>query len=86
MDSDGQSLPLVGWAIQVVKTNSKYGFKEFVDNFLSHSHTILYGKPSLKMHLEFRTLLQLSIELKVGDWFLYENYTIIRIYGFGALP
>lgn len=35
----------------------------------------------LRTFLECKNLLQLSSDTKVGDWFLFENHRIIRVYG-----
>ena len=35
---------------------------------------------------EMKTKLQLYIDTKIGDWFLYKDYTIIMVYGFTKGP
>ena len=35
---------------------------------------------------EMKKILQLSEQSKVGDWYLYEKYTEIRVFGTNLLP
>ena len=35
---------------------------------------------------EMKTKLQLSLDIKIMDWFLYKDHTVIRVYGFIESP
>lgn len=39
-----------------------------------------------KISQELKELLQLSPNNRTGDWYIFENHTIIRIYGFEGQP
>jgi len=47
---------------------------------------MLTGNPPPRISPEIKSVLQLSKQTKVGDWYLYQNYTEIRIYGFLLAP
>jgi hypothetical protein len=57
LDENGNHLPLDKWTITTI--NTKDGFKEFVYNFLFHTHIILYGNPPARILHEFQNILQL---------------------------
>ena len=38
------------------------------------------------MFNELKKLLQLTKEISTSDWYLFENYTLIRVYGFEGEP
>lgn len=42
---------------------------------------MLLGNPPLGISAEIKIVLQLSKQYKVGDWYLHQNHTEIRIYG-----
>ena len=56
-------------------------YKYFVDKFLSHTYEIFYGKKSTTMPKDLRKFLRLSPEVRIGDWYLFRNHTVIRVYG-----
>ena len=40
----------------------------------------------LRINEEIKNILQLSKQSKVGDWYLYEKYAEIRVFGSNLLP
>lgn len=47
---------------------------------------MLTGSPSHRISPEIKRVLQLSKQTKVGDWYLYQNHTKIKIYGCMLAP
>jgi len=47
---------------------------------------MLNGNPRPRLSLEIKRVLQLSKQTKVGDWYLYQNHTEIKIYGCMVAP
>ena len=48
--------------------------------------TMLKGSPPPRISLEIKRVLQLSKQSKVGDWYLHQKHTEIRIYGCQLAP
>lgn len=48
-------------------------------------YTFIHGEGLPRLDEEFKTYLQ-HPSAQVGDWFLYQDYTVIRIYGFEDQP
>ena len=48
--------------------------------------TMLTRNPPPRISSKIKTVLQLSKQTKVGDWYLYQNHTEIDIYGFMLAP
>ena len=49
-------------------------------------YTLLHDGPPPRVIPEMIQELQSTPPLATGDWFLYEDHTIIRVYGFGGRP
>jgi hypothetical protein len=47
---------------------------------------MLSGKPETRINEEIQRILHLSNLAKTGDWYLYQNYTDIRVYGCELAP
>ena len=47
---------------------------------------LFFSKRLPRVLPKMRTILQISIEKRIGDWFLFENGTVIRLYGFVHPP
>jgi len=42
---------------------------------------MLIGSPLPRISDDIKRILQLSKQYRVGDWYLYQNHTEIRVYG-----
>jgi len=49
---------------------------------MSKVFEIIHNEVPPRVFLECRQLLQLSPNKRVGDWYIFENYKQIRVYGF----
>jgi hypothetical protein len=54
---------------------------EFSNKFLFPSYIILLGQNPSRMPMWFRKILQLSLETMTSDWYLYQDFIVIQIYG-----
>ena len=74
------------WTTLVHQSQSPYSYSDFIDLFVHLVMEMLAGSPSPRISLEIKRVLQLSKQTKVGDWYLYQNHTKIRIYGCMLAP
>jgi len=61
-------------------------FKEFTDKVMTIAYSLLHDASPPRISPKYQKLLQRSPDTKVGDWFLYEYYTILRGYAFEEEP
>ena len=66
--------------------NEAQNFSRFVNSFASQVYMFLFETPYPRVSQELQECLHLPIEDYVGDWFLFEDYTVIRVYGFEGPP
>lgn len=67
--------------INLSKRNFTMKFINFTDKILASIYKLIFGTVLPRIIEEMKAYLQNSNEL-VGDWFLYKEYTFLRIYGF----
>jgi len=53
---------------------------------MSIAYLLVHGDPLSRVLPEFKNLLPLTLETRVGDWFIIESCTLIRVYGFEGEP
>jgi hypothetical protein len=58
----------------------------FINEVMAKAYSMMFGSLPAKIYTELKKKLQLSPNVKVGDWFLFEKYTVIRVYGFKEEP
>jgi len=63
-----------------------YTYCEFIDWFIHPSSTLLIGAPPPRLFGDINNSLQLSENYRIGDWYLYQNHTEIKIYGCELCP
>ena len=61
-------------------------YTKFMNFLMSKVYTAIFSKKLPRVIPEMRTILQPSTEKRIGDWFLFENGTVIRLYGFVHPP
>ena len=59
---------------------------EFNNKVMKRFYILIYNSTPHRMFLEGKSILQLIHDMRVGDWFLYTEYAVIRIYGFEEEP
>ena len=81
IDPEGNVLSVVFWSSIMRKWNREYNYADFNDLFLVHVMNLLNKELTPRINEETKRILQLSESCKTGDWYLYKNYTEIRVYG-----
>ena len=87
LDAQGNPRSVIFWsAITHGSPNSPYSYNEFIDLFIHPATTLLTGVSPPRLSNEIKKTLQLSKQYKIGDWYLYQNHTEVRIYGCELCP
>jgi len=81
LDYKGNPRSILFWKPLFHRYNSPYPYTDFIDLFVHPMATMLLGSPRPRINADIRRVLQLSKQYKVGDWYMYQNHTGIRIYG-----
>ena len=66
--------------------NVAKNFSCFVNTFAAKVCTFLFKTACPKVTLKLQECLHPPTKDWMGDWFLFENYTVIRVYGFDKPP
>lgn len=64
-----------------MKDSKDFSYKTFVEMFVHPTMSLLSGTAELRIIEEIRRVIQLSDQAGIGDWYLYQNYTELRVYG-----
>lgn len=87
------SFPLMGWTWnpdmppvhiycgKLWASNFKKHFYEICDNFMAPLHSLVFNKPAPRLSIEARNTVR-----SIGDWYIQEFYTYIRILGHTSAP
>ena len=54
----------------------------FINEVMAKAYSMILGSLPGKIHIELKKELQLNPNVKIRDRFLFENNTVIRVYGF----
>ena len=63
----------------------KFSFFDFTNRVMSSVYKLIFNKELPRVSEDMKSKLQLSSE-PIGDWFLFKDHTIIRVYGFSEAP
>ena len=55
---------------------------EFANSIMSEIYKMLFDEVLPRVLEEMKSMMKSSPEDRVGDWFLYKDFTVLRIYGF----
>ncbi len=81
LDTKGNPRSAIFWtSLFHMYCYSHYPYTDFIDLFLHPVTTMLLGSLPLRINAYIKRVLQLSKQYKVGDWYLYQNHTEIKIY------
>jgi len=87
LDSKGNQRSVMFWSSIFHKTyDYPYTYCEFIDLFVHPTSTLLIGAPPPRISCDMKKILQLSKQYRIGDWYLYQNHTEIRLYGCELCP
>ena len=57
-------------------------YSKFMNFLMSEIYNVIFQKRLPSVLPEMRTTLKFSTDSRIGDWFLFENGTVIRLYSF----
>jgi hypothetical protein len=86
MDGDGRPQEVTAWTSLLKHNSTEFSFKEFIDQFQHLVVSMLSGRLEPQINDEVQRILHLSDNTKIGDWYLYQDYTDIRVYGWELTP
>ena len=87
LDTKGNPMSVIFWTSIFHKYfDNPYSYNEFIDQFVHPVITLLTGIPPPRISDDIKRILQLSKKYIVGDWYLYQNHTKIRLYGCELSP
>jgi hypothetical protein len=81
LDQNGNPQSVTSWTSLVRKNSSEFSFKHFIDQFYHPVVCMLNNRMEPRINEEVQRILHLSDLAKIGDWYLYQNHTEIRVYG-----
>jgi len=86
-DAQGNRRSLVFWSSLFHHVAySPYSYCEFIDLFIHPAMSLLLSTPPPILTDEMQKILQLSKSYSIGDWYFYQDHTVIRIYGCELAP
>jgi hypothetical protein len=86
MDGDGRPQAVTAWTSLLKHNSIEFSFKEFIDQFYHSVVSMLGGRLEPQINDEVQRILSLSDNTKIGDWYSYQYYTEIRVYGCELAP
>lgn len=87
LDARGEQRSMIFWLSVFHHVNySPYTYYEFVDLFVYPATCLLSTDPPPRLTAEMQRILHLSKGYNIGDWYFYQNHTVIRIYGCELAP
>ena len=86
LDSKGNRRSVIFWSSVFHNCDSPYTYSEFIYLFVHPASTLLVGAPPPRITDDMKKILQLSKQYIIGDWYLYQNHTEIRMYGCELCP
>jgi hypothetical protein len=78
----GNTKHVIEWTTEVRRQEQNKGFSLYVNKFMSAHYTLIHAFPPPRMFPQMKKMLQLSKDVKTRDWYLVEDHTLIRVYGF----
>lgn len=86
LNEEGEPQSVIFWATLVMKYPKYFSYKTFVEIFLHPGMSILSGTAEPRISEEIRRIMLLTYQERTGDWYLYQNYTELRVYGCDLAP
>lgn len=87
LNAQGSPRSVVFWTPVFHCTSvSPYTYCEFIDLFVHPALTVLQGAPPPRLTDDMRRILHLNKLYNIGNWYFYQNHTVIRVYGCELKP
>jgi hypothetical protein len=74
------------WTSLLRHNSIEFNFKQFIEQFYHPAVSMFSGRPEPRINEEIQRILHLSDLAKMGDWYLYQDHTEIRVYGCELAP
>jgi hypothetical protein len=71
---------VIAWTSLLKHNSTDFSFKEFINQFYHPVVSMLSGRPEPRINDEVQRILHISDKTKMGDWYLYQDYTKIIVY------
>ena len=71
--------------VDLIERNSTVTFFDFTNRIMAAIYKLIFDSTMLRIQEDFKLLVQNPVEA-VGDWFCYQDFTILRVYGFEGEP
>jgi len=85
-DEVGNLIVVIHWTSFLRRKHQSVGFSYFNDQFMFMAYALFHEEIPFRFYPDFKALLHFSSDTKVGDWFLFQDYTQITIYGAKVKP
>lgn len=86
MNDEGEPQSVIFWTTLVMKDQKYFSYKTFVEIFVHLAMSLLSGTAEPRISEDIKMIMQLSDQARTSDWYLYQNYTEIRVYGCELAP
>lgn len=86
VNEDNETQFVMFWTTLLLKDQKDYTYKDFLDFFVHPAINTLNNVENPKINEEIRRTMQLTEQVKTTDWYLYQNYTEIQVYGNELAP
>ena len=87
LDAKGNGRSVVFWSSVCHHIScSPYSYCEFIDLLIYPALSLLQSSPLPRLTDEMQKILQLSKNYSIGDWYFYQDHTVIRGYGCELAP
>ena len=86
LDTEGNPQSVVFWTSLIRKDSTEFTYKDFIDFFIHPVVNMLSSSSEPRISEEIKKVLQLSEHNIIGNWYLYQNHTEIRVYGCQLTP
>lgn len=86
MNDEGEPQSVIFWTTLVMKDQKDFSYKAFVEMFGHPAMSLLSGTAEPRISENIKRIMQFPDQARTVDWYLYQNYTEIRVYGYELAP
>jgi hypothetical protein len=86
MEKYGRPQAVIAWTSLLRQNSSKFSFKQFIEQFYHPMVSMISGRPKPRINEDIQRILHLLDLTKMGDWYLYQDHTEIKVYGCELAP
>ena len=74
------------WVVCLREDQRDFTYKTFIEMFFHPTMSLLSDTTEPRINEEMKRIMQLADQARIGDWYLYQNYIELRIYGCELAP